>query len=164
MWMLCPLIDQGWLTEAWASALRKAGVECEGINKVFVRQIRPLRPAEFMRELVKRADALKLSKLGSVNNTSGEFFEYIDGWTIAEADSNGGAGIDTLGDLYESLEGRRTMQCSRKLLPAHVPAECPCCGAQGTLRHAAKPMPMGALRAMNRESQETRGPPSAQAG
>jgi hypothetical protein len=132
VWMLCGWIDHRWIASTWGACLRRAGACFEGEAIVDVRQIRT-RAGEWMRELVKLRDAVKLSRLELEGRGGEDLVEYADGWTIVDASNGGRVADEVLGALYEALESRRVSQASLGLLDGRELAECDQCGERGTL-------------------------------
>lgn len=158
VWMLCGWIDHRWIARTWGACLRRAGARFEGEPIVDVRQIHT-RAAEWMRELVKLRDAVKLSRLEIEGRGGEDLVEYADGWTIVDASNGGRVAGEVLGALYEALESRRVSQASLGLLDGRELAACGQCGERGTL--VVRLLPAGVLSpaAANAYASVERGPP-----
>jgi hypothetical protein len=163
VWMLCGWIDHGWIARTWGACLRRAGCCFEGDPIVDVRQIRT-RPGEWMRELVKMRDAVKLSRLELAGRGGEDLVEYADGWTIVDASNGGRVSDEVLGALYEALESRRVSQASLGLLDGRELAVCARCGERGTLVVRLLPAVVFAWPAANANARPPteRGPPCAE--
>jgi hypothetical protein len=160
VWMLCSWIDHGWIARTWGACLRRAGCFFEGDAIVDVRQIRT-RAGEWMRELVKMRDAVKLSRLQLAGRAGEDLVEYADGWTIVDVSNGGRVSNEVLGALYEALESRRVSQASLVLLEPRELAVCARCGEQGTLVVRILPVVVFASPAANANAHPSmgRGPP-----
>lgn len=163
VWMLCGWIEHGWIARTWGACLRRAGCSFEGDPIVDVRAIRT-RPGEWMRELVKLRDAVKLSRLELAGRGGEDLVEYADGWTIVDASAGGRVSAEVLGALYEALESRRVSQASLGLLDGRELAVCGHCGERGTLVVRLLPTVVFATPAANDSPPPSmeRGPPPGQ--
>jgi hypothetical protein len=160
VWMLCGWVDHGWIARTWGACLRRAGARFEGDPIVDVRQIRT-RAGEWMRELVKLRDAVKLSRLEIEGRGGEDLVEYADGWTIVDASNGGRVEGEILGALYEALESRRVSQASVGLLEGRELAACAVCGERGTLVVRLLPVTLPSPANANVRPASVRGPPSA---
>ena len=123
------------------------------------------RAAEWMRELVKLRDAVKLSRLELEGRAGEDLVEYADGWTIVDASNGGRVADEVLGALYEALESRRVSQASLGLLDGRELAVCGQCGERGTLVVRLLPVTVLTTPAANANACTSgeRGPPGTYA-
>jgi hypothetical protein len=165
VWMLCGWVDQGWIASTWGTCLRRAGASFDGEPIVDVRQIRT-RAGEWMRELVKLREAVKLSRLELEGRGGEDLVEYADGWTIVDASNGGRVPDEVLGALYEALESRRVSQASLGLLEGRELAVCAACGERGMLVVRLLPLETMASPVANANADplEERGPPVSSLG
>lgn len=138
-WVFAPYLSKPLLRRFWRRALTRAGLQTVDAYMAVVLDIRSIasRPQDFHRELVKRADAIKLARLTIAGNRNGgeSVVAYADGWSLADVDKEGRrVPVDVAAQVYEALEAKRIVQTSPHLLDVVISSVCSDCGEDNVLR------------------------------